>query len=53
MKIKNQYYQGNGVIPGIVIGRAFVIEREKDTDTHSHIVSQQVEIEIDRFKNAL
>ncbi|MGM0596260.1 MAG: phosphoenolpyruvate--protein phosphotransferase [Myxococcota bacterium] len=53
MKIKNQYYQGNGVIPGIVIGRTFVIEREKDTDTHSHITFQQVEIEIDRFKNAL
>jgi len=45
--------QGIGVSPGIVIGRAFLLDRAKLKPTMEKIPSEQVQAEIDRYLHAI
>ncbi len=45
--------QGIGVSPGIVIGRAFLLDRAKLKPTMEKIPSEQVQAEIERFSHAI
>jgi len=53
-KTKNQYIlQGIGVSPGIVIGRAFLLDRAKLKPAMEKISSEQVQAEIERYLQAI
>jgi phosphoenolpyruvate-protein phosphotransferase (PTS system enzyme I) len=49
----NSFFSGNGVVPGIAIGRAFVFSREFKKAPHRHIEESLVQYELNRFKAAL
>ncbi|MBU1241242.1 phosphoenolpyruvate--protein phosphotransferase, partial [Myxococcota bacterium] len=53
MKSANVYFTGTGVVPGIAIGRAFVISKKTVSLSLRHIEPHEVEFEIKRFEAAV
>jgi phosphotransferase system enzyme I (PtsI) len=52
-QLKNQFTKGIGASPGIVRGRAFLVDRSKVRGAERPISEDRVEAEIQRFKRAL
>lgn len=53
MKCDNTYFTGNGVVPGIAIGRAYVLSKRSVSPSLKHITEHEVEFEIKRFEAAV
>ncbi len=53
MKSSNVYFTGTGAVPGIAIGRAYVIPKKNIPLSLRHIEPHEVEFEIKRFEAAI
>jgi phosphotransferase system enzyme I (PtsI) len=49
----NKFIQGIGASPGIIIGKAYLVERFKVRLPQKRINPEQVEEEVNRFLNAI
>ena len=52
-QLANQFTKGIGASPGIVVGRAFLVDRSKVRGAERPIPEDQVEAEVQRFRKAL
>jgi phosphotransferase system enzyme I (PtsI) len=52
-QLTNKFIQGTGASPGIVIGRAFLVDRTKVRLPQKRIASNEVDREVERFLKAI
>ncbi len=52
-QVTNKFIHGTGASPGIVIGKAFLVDRSLVRPQQKRIFSEEVDQEVERFTRAL